>query len=67
MLHLKEKTWKISNANCSYDTLGAMVKNITSEGRLKYNKIGGGSWASIEGENCYIITRHGKNSWFYNS
>ena len=21
------------------DTLGAMVKNITSEGRLKYNKI----------------------------
>ena len=42
------------------DTLGAMVKNITSEGRLKYNKIGGGSWASIEGENCYIITRHGK-------
>ncbi|WP_077369746.1 M42 family metallopeptidase [Anaerosalibacter sp. Marseille-P3206] len=42
------------------DTLGCMVKDITSDGKLKYNKIGGGSWSSIEGENCYIITRKGK-------
>lgn len=42
------------------DTLGAMVKEITNDGRLKYNKIGGSSWGSIEGENCYIITRKGK-------
>ena len=42
------------------DTLGLMVKNITSDGKLKYDKIGGGSWSSIEGENCYILTRKGK-------
>ncbi len=39
------------------DTLGAMVKEITSDGKLKYHKIGGGCWGSIEGENCTIITR----------
>lgn len=42
------------------DTLGAMVKEITNDGKLKYHKIGGGSWASVEGENCYIITRKKK-------
>ncbi|WP_416197115.1 MAG: M42 family peptidase [Sporanaerobacter sp.] len=42
------------------DTLGCMVKEITNDGRIKYGKIGGGSWSSIEGENCYIITRKGK-------
>jgi putative aminopeptidase FrvX len=42
------------------DTLGAMVKEITNDGKLKYNKVGGGSWSAIEGENCYIITRKGK-------
>lgn len=39
------------------DTLGAMVKEITSDGKLKYHKIGGGCWAAIEGENCNVITR----------
>lgn len=42
------------------DTLGAMVKEINSDGRLKYAKVGGGSWGALEGENCYIITRKGK-------
>lgn len=39
------------------DTLGAMVKEITSDGKLKYHKIGGGCFAAIEGENCNVITR----------
>lgn len=39
------------------DTLGAMVKEITSDGKLKYHKIGGGCWGAVEGENCTIITR----------
>lgn len=39
------------------DTLGAMVKEITSDGRIKYHKIGGGCWAAVEGENCNVITR----------
>ena len=43
------------------DTLGAMVKEITADGRLKYHKIGGGCWSSIEGENCTVITRKNGN------
>lgn len=39
------------------DTLGAMVKEITPDGKLKYHKIGGGCFAAIEGENCHVITR----------
>ncbi len=39
------------------DTLAAMVKEITPDGRLKYHKIGGGCFAAIEGENCHVITR----------
>ncbi len=42
------------------DTLGAIVKEITKDGRIKYHKVGGGCWSSVEGENCYIITRKGK-------
>lgn len=36
------------------DTLGAMVKSIKSNGRLKINLIGGFSFTSIEGENCNV-------------
>lgn len=39
------------------DTLGGMVKQIKPNGRLKYHKIGGGSFSAVEGENCYVITR----------
>lgn len=42
------------------DTLGAIVKEISSDGTLKYHKVGGGCWAAIEGENCTVITRKGK-------
>lgn len=44
------------------DTLGAIVKEISSDGTLKYHKVGGGCWAAIEGENCTVITRKGKKS-----
>lgn len=43
------------------DTLGAMVKNIESDGTIRYNKIGGGAWSAVEGENCNILTRSGKS------
>ena len=36
------------------DTLGAMVRSIKSDGRLKLAKIGGFPWNMIEGENCLI-------------
>ena len=42
------------------DTLGAMVRSITSTGTLKFTSIGGFMMHSIEGEYCIIHTRDGK-------
>ncbi|WP_025729864.1 M42 family metallopeptidase [Atopobacter phocae] len=36
------------------DTLGAMVRAIKPDGRLKLDRIGGFPWNMIEGENCTI-------------
>lgn len=42
------------------DTLGAMVKEIKSNGRLKLDIIGGFKFNAIEGEYCEIETSDGK-------
>lgn len=42
------------------DTLGGMVKEIKSNGRLKITQIGGYPWNSIEGEYCTIESNNGK-------
>lgn len=42
------------------DTLGAMVKEIKSNGRLKLALIGGFRWNAIEGEYCQIETAAGR-------
>ncbi|HEY4551845.1 MAG TPA: M42 family metallopeptidase [Bacillaceae bacterium] len=42
------------------DTLGAMVKEIKPNGRLKLALIGGFRWNSVEGEYCKIETESGK-------
>lgn len=42
------------------DTLGAMVKEIKSNGRLKLAMIGGFNWNAVEGEYCHIHTASGK-------
>ncbi|HEY4689637.1 MAG TPA: M42 family metallopeptidase [Anaerolineae bacterium] len=42
------------------DTLGAMVKDIDSSGRLMLSKIGGVSWTSVETEGCTVISASGK-------
>ena len=42
------------------DTLGAMVKEIKADGRLKIDLIGGFRYNSIEGEYCEIQTSSGK-------
>ncbi|WP_409298357.1 M42 family metallopeptidase [Peribacillus sp. SCS-26] len=42
------------------DTLGAVVKEIKSSGRLKLSKIGGFHWNAVEGEYCKIHTAGGK-------
>ncbi|MBV7504703.1 M42 family metallopeptidase [Bacillus sp. sid0103] len=42
------------------DTLGAMVKEVKTNGRLKIDLIGGFKYNSIEGEYCQIETSGGK-------
>lgn len=42
------------------DTLGAMVKEIKENGRLKLSNIGGFAWNSVEGENVCIKTEDAK-------
>lgn len=42
------------------DTIGAMVKEIKPNGRLKLAQIGGFAWNSVEGESVIIKTRKGK-------
>lgn len=38
------------------DTLGAMVKEIKSNGRLKVSMLGGCPWISLDAENCLVRT-----------
>ncbi|WP_144509462.1 M42 family metallopeptidase [Bacillus sp. FJAT-22090] len=42
------------------DTLGAMVKEVKSSGRLKLTMVGGFNWNAVEGEYCTIHTASGK-------
>ncbi|HEM4974654.1 M42 family metallopeptidase [Streptococcus suis] len=43
------------------DTLGAMVRAVKSDGRLKMDLVGGFGYPSIEGENCLIhCAKNGK-------
>lgn len=42
------------------DTLGAMVKEIKSSGRLLLTQLGSYVWNTIEGEGCTVITLDGK-------
>jgi putative aminopeptidase FrvX len=42
------------------DTLGAMVKEIKTNGRLKLSRIGGFAWNTVEGEGCTIFTSRGE-------
>lgn len=42
------------------DTLGAMVKEIKSNGRLRMTQLGGYSWNAVEGEGCTVVTRDGQ-------
>jgi putative aminopeptidase FrvX len=58
-------TWKVAQSDAPraltahVDTLGAMVKEIKSNGRLKLTKIGGFAWNTVEGEGCTVFTRQG--------
>ena len=42
------------------DTLGAMVRSIKENGRLRPTTLGGHQWTTCDGENCTVHTRDGK-------
>lgn len=42
------------------DTLGAMVRSITSDGQLKFTPVGGPILPTLDGEYCKIRTRSGE-------
>ncbi len=50
--------WRALTAHV--DTLGAMVKEIKANGRLKLTKLGGFAWNTVEGESVTVFTRKGK-------
>jgi len=43
------------------DTLGAMVSEVKSNGRLRVTQLGGWQWASVEGEGVTIFTADGQS------
>lgn len=51
---------RMLTAHC--DTLGAMVRDIKADGRLKLEKIGGYSFNFVEGENCLIHVGTGEKT-----
>jgi putative aminopeptidase FrvX len=42
------------------DTLGAMVKEIKYNGRLRLTMLGGYEWGTVEGEYCQVHTQSGR-------
>mgnify|MGYP000872516282 CR=1 FL=1 len=50
--------WRALTAHV--DTLGAMVKEIKSNGRLKLTKLGGFAWNTVEGEGVTVFLSRGE-------
>ena len=42
------------------DTLGAMIRSIKDNGRLRPTTLGGHQWRTADGENCTVHTRDGR-------
>ena len=42
------------------DTLGAMIRSISTNGEIKFTTIGGPIWPTLDGEYCTIKTRDNK-------
>ncbi|MDD2492528.1 MAG: M42 family metallopeptidase [Bacilli bacterium] len=60
IITIKGKNQNITGFSAHVDTLGAMVRSITSKGELKFSVLGGPILPTYDGEYCYIITRDGK-------
>ena len=55
-----ENSSKTIGLSAHVDTLGAMVRSITSEGKLKFTLLGGPCVPTLDSEYCKIRTRDGK-------
>lgn len=55
-----QKEGKVIGLSAHVDTLGAMVRSITAEGKLKFTLVGGPIPATLDSEYCRIRTREGK-------
>lgn len=52
-----DQDWRALTAHV--DTLGAMVKEIKANGRLKMSKLGGYAWNTVEGEGVTVFLQDG--------
>ncbi|CAM4228925.1 M42 family metallopeptidase [Deinococcus marmoris] len=60
-------TWEVPGSSEGHvtfsghtDTLGAMVKGIKTNGRLRLSMLGGYDWATVEGEDVRVHTQSGR-------
>jgi putative aminopeptidase FrvX len=53
-----DQGWRALTAHV--DTLGAMVKEIKANGRLKLTKLGGFAWNTVEGEGVNVFASNGE-------
>ncbi len=60
IIHVPGQEVETIGLSAHADTLGAMVRSISSEGMIKFVSVGGYTMTSIEGEYCKIHTRDGK-------
>jgi len=51
---------KVIGLSAHVDTLGTMVRSISSEGTLKFTLLGGPQVPTLDGEYCKVRTREGK-------
>lgn len=61
ILTVKGKSTEAIGLTAHVDTLGAMVRSIKDNGRLRLSPVGGYSMNSIEGEYCTVHTRDGRS------
>lgn len=59
LIRISGKTPRQLGLSAHVDTLGAMVKSITSDGNLKFTTVGGPIWPTLDGEYVTIQTRSG--------
>lgn len=60
VIAVKGKRDETLGLSAHVDTLGAMVRSITAEGKLKFTQVGGYTLQSVEGCYCKIHTRDGR-------